>query len=273
MYSRRLDRDGVNSPRHKYERLLTIIFSSSELGRDEGRQKGAPPPNEEFVLGLLRAFPGRNIVDATEEQAILDILDNHPNRHAALGELEALANERLARLGGVYEDHTGPREDARELQRADYQRIREVCGLDLTKELSLTRYKGHEQATAIARTKAAYPWMTALEAKAAIVKAVSAYKHEAMRSRNKKKPLDKNDVVLGANTFNHSLGKSSGVTRVRFGGVRNFGFESSIKGFGFSERLAADNDNHAGVDGGRLTGSDVKATVDSDEESTSDSSD
>jgi hypothetical protein len=136
-----------------------------------------------FVPGRLRAFPGPNIVDATEEQAILDILDNHPNRDAALGELEALENEMLAKLGGVYEDHTGPREDARELQRADYQRIRDVCGLDLTKELSFTQYKDHEQATAIVNIKAAYPWMTVLEAKAAIVKAVSGYRHEAVRTR------------------------------------------------------------------------------------------
>jgi hypothetical protein len=43
----------------------------------------------------------------------------------------------------------------------------------MTKKLSFTRYKGHEQATAIANIKAAYPWMNALEAKAAFVKAVS----------------------------------------------------------------------------------------------------
>jgi hypothetical protein len=42
----------------------------------------------------------------------------------------------------------------------------------MTKELSFTRYKSHEQATAIANIKAAYPWMNALEAKAALVKAV-----------------------------------------------------------------------------------------------------
>jgi hypothetical protein len=57
--------------------------------------------------------------------------------------------------------------------------IRDVCGLHMTKELSFTRYKGHEQATAIANTKAAYPWMNALKAKAALDKAVSGYKHEA----------------------------------------------------------------------------------------------
>jgi hypothetical protein len=161
-----------------------------------GPQQGVRPPNDGFVPGRLRAFPGPNIVDATEEQAILDIFDNHPNRDAALGELEALENEMLARLGGVYEDHTGPREDARELQRADYQRIRDVCGLDLTKELSFTQYKGHEQATAIVKIKAAYPWMTVLEAKAAIVKAVSGYKHEAVRARTDKKVVDNNDVVV-----------------------------------------------------------------------------
>jgi hypothetical protein len=43
----------------------------------------------------------------------------------------------------------------------------------MTKKLSFTRYKGQEQATAIANIKAAYPWMNALEAKAAFVKAVS----------------------------------------------------------------------------------------------------
>jgi hypothetical protein len=43
----------------------------------------------------------------------------------------------------------------------------------MTKELSLTRYKGHEQATAIAKTKAVYRWMNAPEAKVALVKAVS----------------------------------------------------------------------------------------------------
>jgi hypothetical protein len=95
----------------------------------------------------------------------------------------------------------------------------------MTKELSFTRYKGHEQATAIANIKAAYPWMNALEAKAALVKAVSGYKHEAVRPRKNKKVVDGHDgVFLGANTSNHSLGKSSGVRRVRFGGVRTFGF-------------------------------------------------
>jgi hypothetical protein len=174
MYSRRLDRAGINSPRHKNRCLLTRIFSYSELGRDEGPQEGAPPPNEKFVPGRLRAFPGPNIVDATEEREILHILDNtEPNRQAALRDLDALGNQLLARLGGVFEDHRGPREEARELHRADFQRIRDVCGLDMTKELSFTRYKGHEQATAIANIKAAYPWMNAMEAKAALVKAVS----------------------------------------------------------------------------------------------------
>jgi hypothetical protein len=126
------------------------------------------------VPGRLRAFPGPNIVDATEEQEILGILGiAHPNREEALRELEALGNQMLARLGGVFEDYGGPREDARDLQRADYQRIRDVCGLHMTKELSFTRYKGHELATAIANIKAAYPWMNALEAKAALVKVVS----------------------------------------------------------------------------------------------------
>jgi hypothetical protein len=95
----------------------------------------------------------------------------------------------------------------------------------MTKELSFTRYKSHEQATAIANIKAAYPWMNALEAKAALVKAVSGYKHEAVTARKNKKVVDEHDgVFLGANTSNHSLGKSSGVRRVRFGGVRTFGF-------------------------------------------------
>jgi hypothetical protein len=182
------------------------------------------------------------------------ILDNgHPNREEALRELEALGNQMLARLGGVFEDHGGPREDARELQRADYQRIRDVCGLDMTKELSFSRYKGHEQATAIANIKAAYPWMNALEAKAALVKAVSGYKHEATKVVHQR-----DDVVLAANTSDNYLGKSSGVRRVRFGGVRNFGFGSSINGFGFSERLAADKDDDGSLDGGRLAGSDER---------------
>jgi hypothetical protein len=43
----------------------------------------------------------------------------------------------------------------------------------MTMELSFTRYKGLEQATAIAKTKAEYPWMTTLEAKTALIKAVS----------------------------------------------------------------------------------------------------
>jgi hypothetical protein len=235
------------------------MFSYSELGRDEGPQEDAPPPNEKFVLGLLRALPGPKIVDAMEEDEILEILDNgHPNREEALRELEALGNQMLARLGGVFEHHGGPREDARELQSADYQRIRDVCGLDMTKELSFTRYKGHEQATAIANIKAEYPWMSALEAKAALVKAVSGYKHEATKVVHQR-----DDVVLAANTSDNSLGKSSGVRRVLFGGVRNFGFGSSINGFGFSERLAADQDDDGSLDGGRLTGSDVKSTSDS----------
>jgi hypothetical protein len=219
------------------------------------------------VLGLLRAFPGPNIVDATEEREILHILDNtEPNRQAALRDLDALGNQLLARLGGVFEDHRGPREEARELHRADYQRIRDVCGLDMTKELSFTRYKGHEQATAIANIKAAYPWMNAMEAKAALVKAVSGYKHEAARSQTNKKVVHQPDgVVLAANTSDHSLGKSSGVRRVSFGGVRNFGFGGSINGFGFSERLATVKDD----DGS----SDVEGSLDSDQESTSDSSD
>jgi hypothetical protein len=76
----------------------------------------------------------------------------------------------------------------------------------MTKELSFTRYKGHEQATAIANIKAAYPWMNALEAKAALVKAVSGYKHEVVRARKNKKVVDEHDgVFLGANTSNHSL--------------------------------------------------------------------
>jgi hypothetical protein len=67
--------------------------------------------------------------------------------------------------------------------------------------------------------------MNALEAKAALVKAVSGYKHEAVRPRKNKKVVDEHDgVFLGANTSNHSLGKSSGASRVRFGGVRTFGF-------------------------------------------------
>jgi hypothetical protein len=95
----------------------------------------------------------------------------------------------------------------------------------MTKELSFIRYKGHQQATAIANINAAYPWMNALEAKAALVKAVSGYKHEAVRARKNKNVVDEHDgVFLGANTSNHSLGKSSGVRRVRFGGVRTFGF-------------------------------------------------
>jgi hypothetical protein len=54
------------------------------------------------VPGRLRAFPGPNIVDATEEQEILAILDiAHPNREEALRELEALGNQMLARLGVV----------------------------------------------------------------------------------------------------------------------------------------------------------------------------
>jgi hypothetical protein len=185
---------------------------------------------------------------------------SHPNREEALRELEALGNQMLARLGGVFEHNGGPREDARELQSADYQRIRDVCGLDMTKELSFTRYKGHEQATAIANIKAEYPWMSALEAKAALVKAVSGYKHEATKVVHQR-----DDVVLAANTSDNSLGKSSGVRRVLFGGVRNFGFGSSINGFGFSERLAADKED----DGS----SDVEGSLDSDQESTSDSSD
>jgi hypothetical protein len=93
-----------------------------------------------------------------EEDEILEILDNgHPNREEALRELEALGNQMLARLGGVFADHGRPRQPARELQKADYQRIRDVSGLDMTKELSFTRYKGHAQATAIANTKATYP--------------------------------------------------------------------------------------------------------------------
>jgi hypothetical protein len=136
----------------------------------------------------------------------------------------------------------------------------------MTKELSFTRYKGHEQATAIANIKAAYPWMNAMEAKAALVKAVSGYKHEAARSRTNNKVVhQRDDVVLAANTTDNSLGKSSGVRRVRFGGVRNFGFGSSINGFGFSERLAAVQDDDSS--------SDVEESLDSDEESTSDSSD
>jgi hypothetical protein len=55
------------------------------------------------------------------------------------------------------------------------------------------------------------------------------------------------------------------VRRARFGGVRSFGFGSSINGFRFSERLAAVKDD----DGS----SDVEGSLDSDEESTSDSSD
>jgi hypothetical protein len=70
---------GITSPRLKNRCLLTRMFSYSELGRDEGPQEDAPPPNEKFVLGLLRAFPGPKIVDAMEEDEILEILDNgHP---------------------------------------------------------------------------------------------------------------------------------------------------------------------------------------------------
>jgi hypothetical protein len=214
----------------------------------------------------MNALEGPNIMDATEEREIMDVLDNaHPSRQAAVPELDALGHQVLARHGGVFEDHHGPREEAWELHRADYKRIRDVCGLDMTKKLSLTRYKGHEQATAIANTKAAYPWMNAPEAKAALVKAVSGYKNEAVRSRTHKMVVhQRDDVSLAANTCDNSLGKSSGVRRVLFGGHMNCGFGSSINGFGFSERLAADKD----ADGR----SDVEGSPRSDEESTSDSS-
>jgi hypothetical protein len=75
--------------------------------------------------------------------------------------------------------------------------------------------------------------MNALEAKAALIKAVSGHKHEAVRARKNKKVVDEHDgVFLGANTSNHSLGKSSGVRRVRFGGVRRVRF-GGVRTFGF----------------------------------------
>jgi hypothetical protein len=75
--------------------------------------------------------------------------------------------------------------------------------------------------------------MNALEAKAALVKAVSGHKHEAVRARKNKKVVDEHDgVFLGANTSNHSLGKSSGVSTVRFGGVRRVRF-GGVRTFGF----------------------------------------
>jgi hypothetical protein len=62
------------------------------------------------------------------------------------------------------------------------------------------------------------------------------------------------------------------VRRAHFGGVRNFGSGSSInhKLFGYYEGLAAVKDDDGSLDGGRLAGSDVEGSVDSDEESTSD---
>jgi hypothetical protein len=110
--------------------------------------------------------------------------------------------------------------------------------------------------------------MSALEAKAALVKAVSGYKHEATKVVHQR-----DDVVLAARTSDNSLGKSSGVRRVLFGGVRNFGFGSSINGFGFSKGLAAVKDDDGSLNGGRPTGSDVEGSLDSDEQSTFDFSD
>jgi hypothetical protein len=37
---------------------------ATECGQDEGPQQGARPPNDGFVPGRLRAFPGPKIVDA-----------------------------------------------------------------------------------------------------------------------------------------------------------------------------------------------------------------
>jgi hypothetical protein len=166
-----------------YKHLLTSLSGKNEVvARPANLRQPFELDRNEQKIQWLSEYPeddylsepqGRRATP-TSQQEILGILGiAHPNRQAALRELDAPTYQLQARLRGGFEDHRGPREDARELQRADYQRIRDVCGLDMTKGLSFTRYKGLEQATAIAKSKAEYPWMTALEAKATLIKAVS----------------------------------------------------------------------------------------------------